>query len=56
MMTQPKQEKSNLRKLAEYIYHTGHSKEIMATLEILAASGALDCLKKGDKESCSGSR
>ena len=43
-MMQPKQ--SNLRKLAEEIYNTGHGREIVAALQVLAASGALDRLKK----------
>ena len=38
---------TNLRKLAALIYDTGNADRIMAALEILAASGALDSLKKG---------
>lgn len=49
-MTQPKPEKSDIRKLAEMIYRTGHAKEIMAVFEILAAAGALDSLKKKEAE------
>ena len=37
-------QKSNIRKLAEYIYSTGRSKEIMAALEIVLSSGAGETL------------
>lgn len=37
--------KSNIRKLAELIYATGRSKEIMAALEIVLSSGAGDTLR-----------
>lgn len=38
-------QKSNIRKLAEYIYSTGRSREIMAALEIVLSSGAGDTLR-----------
>lgn len=38
-------QKSNIRKLAELIYSTGRSKEIMAALEIVLAAGAGDTLR-----------
>ena len=37
--------KSNLRDLAECIYNTGRSKEILAALEIVLSSGAGDTLR-----------
>ena len=38
-------QKSNIRKLAEFIYATGRSKEIMAALEIVLSSDAGDTLR-----------
>lgn len=38
-------QKSNIRKLAEFIYSTGNADRIMAALEIVLAAGAADNLK-----------
>ena len=43
--TSTNRKKSNLRDLAEYIYSTGRSREIMAALEIVLSSGAGDTLR-----------
>lgn len=45
MSTSTNRKKSNLRDLAEYIYSTGRSKEILAALEIVLSSGAGDTLR-----------
>lgn len=37
-------QKSNIRKLAEFIYVTGNADRIMAALEIVLAAGAGDTL------------
>lgn len=38
-------QKSNIRKLAEFIYATGNADRIMAALEIVLAAGAGDTLR-----------
>lgn len=45
MSTSTNRKKTNLRDLAEYIYSTGRSKEIIAALEIVLSSGAGDTLR-----------
>ena len=51
-------EKTNIRKLAEFIYNTGNADRIMAALEIALSAGLADDLRamnssnqqEGDKE------